>query len=133
MSTLASLAVARRKENVALLGETRHDIVVVDEAHHLKDRASQSYKLVDALNKAKPASSKGVYLRKVAVSSTMGLGVRVATPLSVAGGVSTTFDIAGSGGIQVSPSFTVDGALGSTGTSMAGPSPPPPPRRRLAR
>ena len=33
--------------------------------------------LVDALNKAKPASSKGLYLRKVAVSSTMGVGVRV--------------------------------------------------------
>jgi large subunit ribosomal protein L1 len=33
--------------------------------------------LLDALNKAKPATSKGVYLRKVAVSSTMGLGVRV--------------------------------------------------------
>jgi len=35
--------------------------------------------LLDALNKAKPASSKGVYLRKVAVSSTMGVGVRVET------------------------------------------------------
>lgn len=33
--------------------------------------------LVDALNKAKPAASKGVYLRKIAVSSTMGIGVRV--------------------------------------------------------
>ena len=33
--------------------------------------------LLEALNKAKPASSKGVYLRKVAVSSTMGVGVRV--------------------------------------------------------
>lgn len=33
--------------------------------------------LLDALNKAKPASSKGVYLRKLAVSSTMGVGVRV--------------------------------------------------------
>ncbi len=33
--------------------------------------------LVEALNRAKPASSKGVYLRKVAVSSTMGIGVRV--------------------------------------------------------
>ena len=33
--------------------------------------------LLDALNKAKPASSKGVYLRKVAVSSTMGVGARV--------------------------------------------------------
>lgn len=35
--------------------------------------------LLDALNKAKPATSKGVYLRKVAVSSTMGVGVRVDT------------------------------------------------------
>jgi large subunit ribosomal protein L1 len=35
--------------------------------------------LVDALQKAKPATSKGVYLRKVAVSSTMGVGVRVET------------------------------------------------------
>ena len=33
--------------------------------------------LLDALTKAKPATSKGVYLRKVAVSSTMGVGVRV--------------------------------------------------------
>ncbi len=33
--------------------------------------------LLDALNKAKPASTKGIYLRKVAVSSTMGVGVRV--------------------------------------------------------
>ena len=33
--------------------------------------------LIDALNKAKPATSKGVYLRKVAVSSTMGVGARV--------------------------------------------------------
>ena len=33
--------------------------------------------LVEALVKAKPASSKGQYLRKVSVSSTMGIGVRV--------------------------------------------------------
>lgn len=33
--------------------------------------------LVDALNKAKPAASKGVYLKKLALSSTMGVGVRV--------------------------------------------------------
>jgi large subunit ribosomal protein L1 len=33
--------------------------------------------LVDAVNKARPASAKGVYLKKVAVSSTMGVGVRV--------------------------------------------------------
>jgi large subunit ribosomal protein L1 len=35
--------------------------------------------LMDALTKAKPAASKGVYLRKIAVSSTMGVGVRVDT------------------------------------------------------
>jgi large subunit ribosomal protein L1 len=35
--------------------------------------------LIEALNKAKPASSKGIYLRKVALSSTMGVGVRVDT------------------------------------------------------
>ena len=33
--------------------------------------------LVEALNKARPASSKGVYLKKVSVSSTMGAGIRV--------------------------------------------------------
>ena len=33
--------------------------------------------LIEALNRARPQSSKGIYLRKVAVSSTMGVGVRV--------------------------------------------------------
>jgi large subunit ribosomal protein L1 len=33
--------------------------------------------LVEALIKAKPAAAKGIYLRRVAVSSTMGAGVRV--------------------------------------------------------
>lgn len=33
--------------------------------------------LVDALNKAKPTSTKGVYLKKLAISSTMGAGIRV--------------------------------------------------------
>ncbi|MFN3829637.1 MAG: 50S ribosomal protein L1 [Tepidimonas ignava] len=41
--------------------------------------------LIEALNKAKPASSKGQYLRKVAVSSTMGVGVRVDPQTIVAG------------------------------------------------
>ena len=35
--------------------------------------------LLDAIVKAKPAAAKGQYLKKVAVSSTMGLGVRVDT------------------------------------------------------
>jgi large subunit ribosomal protein L1 len=33
--------------------------------------------LIDALNKARPAASKGIYLKKVSVSSTMGVGIRV--------------------------------------------------------
>jgi large subunit ribosomal protein L1 len=35
--------------------------------------------LIDALNKAKPSGTKGIYLKKVSVSSTMGAGVRVDT------------------------------------------------------
>src|SRR5512144_1751259 len=41
--------------------------------------------LVDALNKSKPSTSKGVYLRKVSLSSTMGPGIRVDLA-SIAGG-----------------------------------------------
>jgi len=33
--------------------------------------------LIEALNKAKPATSKGIYLRKLAVSTTMGAGIKV--------------------------------------------------------
>src|SRR5215208_7680937 len=33
--------------------------------------------LVDALNKSKPAATKGIFLKKVSVSSTMGVGVKV--------------------------------------------------------
>ena len=33
--------------------------------------------LVDAVNKARPQGAKGIYLKKIAVSSTMGAGVRV--------------------------------------------------------
>lgn len=33
--------------------------------------------LIEALNKSRPASAKGIYLRKLSVSSTMGIGVRV--------------------------------------------------------
>jgi large subunit ribosomal protein L1 len=33
--------------------------------------------LIAALNKAKPATSKGVFLKKVSLSSTMGVGVRI--------------------------------------------------------
>jgi superfamily II DNA or RNA helicase len=48
---IASLPVARRPEHAARLLNRSFDLIIVDEAHHLRDRASQSYKLVDALNK----------------------------------------------------------------------------------
>ncbi len=41
------------------------------------DLKSNLSTLIDALNKAKPVSSKGTYIRKVSISSTMGAGVRV--------------------------------------------------------
>ncbi len=42
------------------------------------DALKQNLKaLIDALNKSKPTSSKGVYLRKVSISSTMGIGIRI--------------------------------------------------------
>ena len=41
------------------------------------DLKSNLVALIDALNKAKPVSSKGTYIRKVSLSSTMGAGVRV--------------------------------------------------------
>jgi len=48
---IASLALARRAEHAERLLARSFDLVVVDEAHHLRDRTSRSYKLVDALNK----------------------------------------------------------------------------------
>jgi large subunit ribosomal protein L1 len=35
--------------------------------------------LIDALNKSRPKDTKGIYLRKISVSSTMGAGVRIDT------------------------------------------------------
>jgi len=35
--------------------------------------------LIEALNKSRPKDTKGIYLRKISVSSTMGVGVRVDT------------------------------------------------------
>jgi superfamily II DNA or RNA helicase len=48
---IASLALARRSEHAAHITARSFDLVIVDEAHHLRDRNSRSYRLVDALNK----------------------------------------------------------------------------------
>ena len=48
---VASIATARRQEHLEALARRQLDIVVVDEAHHLRDSASAGWKLVDALNK----------------------------------------------------------------------------------
>jgi superfamily II DNA or RNA helicase len=48
---IASIAQARRGEHAQCLLDRSFDLVIVDEAHHLRDRLSQSYKLVDGLNK----------------------------------------------------------------------------------
>lgn len=48
---IASIAQARRGEHAGRLLRHDFDLVIVDEAHHLRDRASQTYKLVDGLNK----------------------------------------------------------------------------------
>lgn len=50
----------------------------IGRASFTEDALAENLKaLIDALNKAKPASSKGVYLKKISVSSTMGPGLRV--------------------------------------------------------
>ena len=48
---IASIASARREPHFSILTKENFDLIIVDEAHHLKNRASQNWKLVDALNK----------------------------------------------------------------------------------
>ena len=44
---------------------------------HLGERVQNVKALADAVAKAKPAGAKGTYIQRVAVSSTMGPGVKV--------------------------------------------------------
>ena len=48
---IASLATARRREHRCVITDTMYDLVIVDEAHHLKNRSSVSWKFVNALQK----------------------------------------------------------------------------------
>lgn len=50
----------------------------IGRASFAEDDLAENFKaLIDALNKNKPSGSKGVYLRRVAVSSTMGPGLKL--------------------------------------------------------
>ena len=46
-----TISAARRREHAGRLIARNFDLVIVDEAHHLRERSSQSYKLVDELRK----------------------------------------------------------------------------------
>jgi SNF2 family DNA or RNA helicase len=48
---IASLATARRPEHRESIGRETYDLIIVDEAHHLKNRASVSWKFVNSLQK----------------------------------------------------------------------------------
>jgi SNF2 family DNA or RNA helicase len=48
---IASLATARRAEHRREITQIVYDLIIVDEAHHLKNRASVSWKFVNALQK----------------------------------------------------------------------------------
>ena len=48
---IASLATARRREHRRVIKNIVYDLVIVDEAHHLKNRSSVSWKFVNALQK----------------------------------------------------------------------------------
>jgi superfamily II DNA or RNA helicase len=48
---IASIATARRAEHLPLLAAQNYDLVIIDEAHHLKNRQTQNWKLVNALQK----------------------------------------------------------------------------------
>jgi SNF2 family DNA or RNA helicase len=48
---IASLHTAKNKINFDLVTQSKYDLVVVDEAHHLKNKTTLSWKLVNALQK----------------------------------------------------------------------------------
>lgn len=48
---IASLATARRADHAQAIAALEYDLVIVDEAHHLKNRSSASWQLVNALQK----------------------------------------------------------------------------------
>ena len=54
---IASIAAARRKDHAERLAALTYDVVVVDEAHHLRDQSSASYRLIEPPVEALPAAA----------------------------------------------------------------------------
>lgn len=48
---IASIATARQTKHLEILTQQSYDLVIIDEAHHLKNRNTSNWKLVDALRK----------------------------------------------------------------------------------
>lgn len=48
---IASIAMAKRKEHREIICAQHYDLVIVDEAHHLKNRNTQAWKFVNDINK----------------------------------------------------------------------------------
>lgn len=69
---ITGLGLKEAKDLVEAGGKTVKEGVSKDEAQKIKA-------FVDAVSKAKPAGSKGTYIKKVSLSSTMGPGVKVDT------------------------------------------------------
>ena len=74
---VAAIDSAARKANAHIFGFALAAGALESASFDVERLSTNLAALIDALNKSKPASSKGVFLRKVAVSSTMGIGVRV--------------------------------------------------------
>lgn len=48
---IASVATAKRKNNSDIIADIKYDLVIVDEAHHLKNRNTVAFKFVNSLQK----------------------------------------------------------------------------------
>ena len=73
---LVTQAIKPDAETVALAGSTNSS-GVAEIGSAVRKLEANLKALIEALNKAKPQGLKGVYLRKISLSSTMGAGVRV--------------------------------------------------------
>jgi SNF2 family DNA or RNA helicase len=48
---IASISMAKRKSNAAIITEVAYDLVIVDEAHHLKNRKTAAWQFANSLRK----------------------------------------------------------------------------------